>query len=112
MSWKAEARRCIMGRTGSKIGKRLDDNHGLDESTRGKVERLDGVLTVPDVRADDAERFEDGEEDIRLDVRVGRKADRDERAMRAKVLERVVVCCTASRGDDGGLCRGRWCEYT
>lgn len=122
---------------------RLEVCEGLDGDLRsdlvagGKVESLDGVLTVADVRADDAEGLEDRPEHVRLrkassatvagpcsvqqdgrggrkeqkethlDVGVGRKTDGDEGSVRAEVLESVVVGSSTSRGDDSSLRRER-----
>lgn len=90
-------------RTLLEVLKRLNHNLRLDLPPRREVERLDRVLAVPDVRADDAQALEDGPKDVGFDVGVGREANCDERAVRTEVFEGVVVGCTAGGGDDGGL---------
>ena len=59
---------------GLEVGEGLDRDLGLHLAASGEVKSLDGVLAVSDVGSNDAERLEDGPEDVRLDVRVGRES--------------------------------------
>lgn len=66
---------------------RLDREGRLDLAGSSDREGLDGVLSVTDVRSDDALGPDDGPEDVGLDLGVGRETDSDDGAVRSEVLE-------------------------
>ena len=73
----------------------------LDLAAAGNVKTLDGVLAVAHIAADDVEGLEDGEEDVGLDVGVGRKSDGHEGAAGPEVVEGLLVGLSAASGDNG-----------
>lgn len=75
----------------------------LDLSAGGDIEGLDTVLSVSDVGSDDAERAEDGEEDVGLDGCVAWETDGDEGTAATEVVERLLVSCCARCGYDSGV---------
>jgi hypothetical protein len=85
------------------VRERLNRDLSLDLASSSEVESLDCVLTVSDVRSNDAESLEDGPEDVRLDVGVRRESDGDEGAVGAEVLEGLVVGSSGGGSHDGGL---------
>ena len=81
-------------------GERLGLEVALDLAARRDVECLARVLAVTNIQAKNADALDDGEEDVRAELRARGEADDHERAAVAEVVDGLRVRDARRGGDD------------